>query len=55
MDRRAPLFDPATFRDSNFAVSTAIALIMGMLQYADGAVPALLQELQGYPETMIGY
>jgi DHA2 family multidrug resistance protein len=53
---RAPLFDPGTFRDRNFAVGTAIALIMGMLQYTPMVLfPPLLQELQGYPETLIGY
>ena len=53
---RAPLFDPATFRDRNFAVGTAIALIMGMLQYGPMVLfPPLLQELQGYPEALIGY
>ncbi|MFZ5782124.1 MAG: DHA2 family efflux MFS transporter permease subunit [Pseudomonadota bacterium] len=53
---RAPLFDPSTFRDRNFAVGTAVALIMGMLQYGPMVLfPPLLQELQGYPETLIGY
>ncbi len=53
---RAPLFDPATFRDRNFAVGTALALIMGMLQYGPMVLfPPLLQELQGYPEALIGY
>ena len=53
---RAPLFDPATFRDRNFAVGTAVALIMGMLQYGPMVLfPPLLQELQGYPEALIGY
>jgi DHA2 family multidrug resistance protein len=53
---RAPLFEPATFRDRNFAVGTAVALIMGMLQYTPMVLfPPLLQELQGYPETLIGY
>jgi DHA2 family multidrug resistance protein len=53
---RAPLFDAATFRDRNFAVGTAVALIMGMLQYTPMVLfPPLLQELQGYPETAIGF
>jgi MFS transporter, DHA2 family, multidrug resistance protein len=53
---RAPLFDAATFRDRNFAVGTAVALIMGMLQYTPMVLfPPLLQELLGYPETTIGY
>lgn len=52
----APLFEAATFRDRNFAIGTAIALIMGMLQYTPMVLfPPLLKELQGYPDTMIGY
>ena len=53
---REPLFEIATFRDRNFAVGIAVCLIMGMLQYTPMVLfPPLLQELQGYPETMIGY
>jgi DHA2 family multidrug resistance protein len=53
---RSPLFELATFRNRNFSVGIAIALIMGMLQYTPMVLfPPLLQELQGYPETMIGY
>jgi MFS transporter, DHA2 family, multidrug resistance protein len=53
---RAPLFELATFRDRNFAIGIAVALIMGMLQYTPMVLfPPLLQELQGYPETTIGY
>jgi DHA2 family multidrug resistance protein len=56
MTARAPLFDIATFRNRNFAVGTAIALILGMLQYTPMVLfPPLLQELLGYPETIIGY
>jgi DHA2 family multidrug resistance protein len=52
----APLFEPATFRDRNFAIGTALALVMGMLQYGPMVLfPPLLQELQGYPEALIGY
>lgn len=53
---REPLFDLATFRDRNFSIGIAVALIMGMLQYTPMVLfPPLLQELQGYPETMVGY
>jgi DHA2 family multidrug resistance protein len=52
----APLFEPAAFRDRNFAIGIVMALIMGMLQYVPMVLfPPLLQELQGYPETTIGY
>jgi DHA2 family multidrug resistance protein len=53
---RAPLFETASFRDRNFAIGTAICLIMGMLQYTPMVLfPPLLQELQGYPDSIIGY
>jgi DHA2 family multidrug resistance protein len=56
MTTKAPLFEAATFRDRNFAVGTTVALIMGMLQYTPMVLfPPLLQELQGYPETAIGF
>jgi DHA2 family multidrug resistance protein len=52
----APLFEPAAFRDRNFSIGIVVALIMGMLQYVPMVLfPPLLQELQGYPETTIGY
>lgn len=50
-----PLFDPAAFRDRNFAVGLVVAAVMGMLQYGPMVLfPPLLQELQGYPEALIG-
>jgi MFS transporter, DHA2 family, multidrug resistance protein len=53
---RAPLFEPAVFRNRNFTIGVAVALVMGMLQYVPMVLfPPLLQELQGYPETTIGY
>ena len=53
---RAPLFEAGTFRDRNFAVGVTVGLIMGMLQYTPMVLfPPLLQELQGYPETAIGF
>jgi len=52
----APLFEPAALRDRNFSIGIVVALIMGMLQYVPMVLfPPLLQELQGYPETTIGY
>jgi DHA2 family multidrug resistance protein len=32
-DRAGAAFEPATFRDRNFAIGIVVALIMGMLQY----------------------
>ena len=53
---REPLFEIGTFRDRNFAIGIFVALIMGMLQYTPMVLfPPLLQELQGYPESTIGY
>jgi DHA2 family multidrug resistance protein len=53
---RAPLFEPGIFRDRNFTIGVFVALVMGMLQYVPMVLfPPLLQELQGYPETTIGY
>jgi DHA2 family multidrug resistance protein len=52
----APIFQPTLFRDRNFVVGTALVLVMGMLQYTPMVLfPPLLQDLMGYPETMIGY
>jgi len=52
----APLFEPAVLRDRNFLIGVVVALVMGMLQYTPMVLfPPLLQELQGYPETTIGY
>jgi DHA2 family multidrug resistance protein len=53
---REPLFDAATFRDRNFVLGVGYALIMGMLQYTPMVLfPALLQDLRGYPESIVGY
>lgn len=52
----APIFQPSLFRDRNFVVGTVLVLVMGMLQYTPMVLfPPLLQDLMGYPETMIGY
>ena len=53
---RFPLFDAATFRDRNFVLGVGFALVMGMLQYTPMVLfPAILTNLQGYPESVIGY
>jgi DHA2 family multidrug resistance protein len=50
------LFEPATFKDRNFTIGIAIATIMGMLQYTPMILfPPLLQELRGYPDSIVGY
>lgn len=56
MTGRRPLFEPATFTDRNFSLGIAFALIMGMLQYTPMVLfPPLLQDLRGYPDSIVGY
>lgn len=53
---REPLFDAAAFRDRNFMLGIWFALIMGMLQYTPMILfPSLLQDLRGYPQSIVGY
>jgi DHA2 family multidrug resistance protein len=53
---RAPLFEAATFRDRNLVLGVMFALIMGMLQYTPMVLfPALLQDLRGFPDSIVGY
>ena len=53
---RQALFDPATFTDRNFTIGIALAMIMGMLQFTPMVLfPPLLQELRGYPDSIVGY
>lgn len=52
----APLFEGATFRDRNFVLGIGFALVMGMLQFTPMVLfPPLLQDLRGYPESVVGY
>jgi DHA2 family multidrug resistance protein len=51
-----PLFSPAAFANRNFSIGISIALIMGMLQFTPLVLfPPLLQELRGYPDSIVGY
>ena len=51
----APLFDAAVFQDRNFVLGVFFALVMGMMQYTPMVLfPPLLQDLRGYPESIIG-
>ena len=53
---RQALFDPATFTDRNFTIGITLAMIMGMLQFTPMVLfPPLLQELRGYPDSIVGY
>jgi DHA2 family multidrug resistance protein len=50
-----PFFDPRLLRNRNFAVGLVIALIFGMLNFTPiTLLPTLLQNLRGYPDTVIG-
>jgi DHA2 family multidrug resistance protein len=50
-----PFFNPKLLRNRNFAVGLAIALIFGMLNFTPiTLLPTLLQNLRGYPDTVIG-
>lgn len=52
----SPLFEGATFRDRNFTLGIGFALVMGMLQFTPMVLfPPLLQDLRGYPESIVGY
>lgn len=53
---RFPLFDPDTFKDRNFVLGVAFALVMGMMQFTPMVLfPPLLQDLRGYPESVVGW
>ncbi len=50
-----PFFNPRMLRNRNFAVGLVIALIFGMLNFTPiTLLPTLLQNLRGYPDTVIG-
>ena len=53
---RDALFNPETFADRNFRIGIILAMIMGMLQFTPMVLfPPLLQELRGYPDSIVGY
>lgn len=50
-----PFFDPRLLRNRNFAVGLVIALVFGMLNFTPiTLLPTLLQNLRGYPDSVIG-
>jgi DHA2 family multidrug resistance protein len=52
---RSPLFEGAVFKDRNFVLGVFFAMVMGMMQFTPMALfPPLLQDLRGYPESIIG-
>ena len=51
-----PFLSPQIFRDRNFVVGLGIALIFGMLSFTPMVLfPTMLQDLQGYPDSIIGW
>ena len=53
---RTPFLNPRMFRNWNFNVGIAMALIMGALSFTTIVLfPSLLQDLRGYPDAMVGY
>lgn len=52
---KSPLFALTTFTDRNFLLGITFAFFMGMLQFTPMVLfPPLLQDLRGYPESIIG-
>ena len=50
-----PFLSPQLLRDRNFTVSIVIALLFGMLNFTPiTLLPTLLQDIQGYPDSIIG-
>ena len=53
---RNPFLSPQILRDRNFVVGLCIALVFGMLSFTPLVLfPTMLQDLQGYPDSIIGW
>ena len=53
---RLPFLSPRLFTDRNFALGIGMAFLMGALSYTPIVLfPPLLQDLRGYPDSVIGY
>lgn len=51
-----PFLSPKLLRDRNFALGLVTAFAMGWLSYTPIVLfPPLLQELRGYPDSVVGY
>ena len=56
MTSRTPFLSPRLLLDRNFSIGLLITLIFGMLNFVPMVLlPPLLQEIRGYPDTIIGY
>ena len=50
-----PFINPALFRDRNFAIGLILVFVYGMLNFTPTVLmPPMLQNLMGYPDSMIG-
>jgi DHA2 family multidrug resistance protein len=53
---RTPFISRALFRDWNFSLGTMVAFVMGALSFTPIVLfPTLLQDLRGYPDSIVGY
>jgi DHA2 family multidrug resistance protein len=51
-----PFLRPILFKDRNFAVGVALMFVFGLLNFTPiTLLPTLLQNLRGYPDSVIGY
>ena len=52
---RDPFLNPRLLRDRNFTIGIVIVVLFGMLNFTPiTLLPTLLQDLQGYPDSIIG-
>ena len=50
-----PFINPALFRDRNFTIGLVLVFVYGMLNFTPTVLlPPMLQNLMGYPDSMIG-
>ena len=53
---RQPFLTPSLFRDRNFSIGIIIVFVFGMLNFTPMTlVPPLLQNIGGYPDSIIGF
>jgi len=51
-----PFLNPRLFLDRNFTLGCLVSFVMGWLSYTPMVLfPPLLQELKGYPDSLVGY
>ena len=52
---KGPFINPALFRDRNFTIGLVLVFVYGMLNFTPTVLlPPMLQNLMGYPDSMIG-